>query len=99
MRLQAAFKDSGFLFMKNKSNDSGWVACLGVRQLLFLLASRFVSGNRQFKDNLQAVWQYIFGRDAALVLLYDMFGNGQAQACAIASAAAVCSKERCKDVW
>ena len=78
MCLQAAFKESGFLFIKNESNDSGWVACLGVRQLLFLLSSGFVFGNGQLKDNLQAVWQHIFGSDAALVLLYDMFGNGQA---------------------
>ena len=78
MRLQAAFKESGFLFIKNESNDSGWVACLGVRQLLFLLARGFVFGNRQFKDNLQAVWQHIFGSDAALMLLYDVFGNRQA---------------------
>lgn len=78
MRLQAAFKESGFLFIKNESNDSGWVACLGLCQLLFLLARGFVFRNRQFKDNLQAVWQHIFGSDAALVLLYDMFGNRQA---------------------
>ena len=78
MCLQAAFKESGFLFIKNESNNSGRVACLGVRQLLFLLASGFVFGNGQLKDNLQAVWQHIFGSDAALVLLYDMFGNGQA---------------------
>ena len=78
MRLQAAFKESGFLFIKNESNDSGWVACLGLCQLLFLLARGFVFRNRQFKDNLQAVWQHISGSDAALVLLYDVFGNRQA---------------------
>ena len=72
---------------------------MGLRQLLLLLASGFVFGNWQFKDNLQAVWQHIFGSDAALVLLYDVFGNGQAQARAIAGATAVCTKESRKDVW
>ena len=78
MCLQAAFKESGFLYIKNESNNSGWVACLGLCQLLFLLASGFVFGNGQLKDNLQAVWQHIFGSDAALVLLDDVLGNRQA---------------------
>ena len=72
---------------------------MGLLQLLFLLASGFVFGNWQFKDNLQAVWQHISGSDAAVVLFYDVFDNGQAQARAIAGATAVCSKERCKNVW
>ena len=69
---------AAFYLLKSPSDNSGWVARMGLRQLLFLLARGFVFGNWQFKDNLQAVRQHIFGRDAALVLLYDMFGNRQA---------------------
>ena len=69
---------AAFYLLKSPSDNSGWIARMGVCQLLLLLARGFVLGNRQFKDNLQAVWQHIFGSDAALVLLYDMFGNRQA---------------------
>ena len=99
MCLQAAFMKAAFHLLKSPSDNSGWIARMGVCQLLLLLARGFVLGNRQFKDNLQTVWQHISGRDAALVLLYDVFGYGQAQARAIAGATAVCTKESRKDVW
>ena len=65
-----------------------------LRLLVFLLAAGFGLGNRQFEHHLQAMWQHIFGGNAALVLLDDVLGNRQAQACAIAGAAAV-GAEKC----
>ena len=70
-----------------------------LRLLVFLLAAGFGLRHWQFEHHLQAMWQHIFGGNAALVLLDDVLGNRQAQACAIAGAAAVGAEKCGEDVW